>query len=48
MKEKIKDRLKCAGYSIISANETGNNMSIPAFILLGMKSFIFKKIYAFQ
>jgi hypothetical protein len=48
MKENLKHRLRCAGNSILSANETGNDMSIPAFLFLGFKSFIFKKVYVFQ
>ena len=42
------ERRNCAYDSVLSANETGNNMSIPAFIFLMIKAFIRKKKYVFE
>ena len=48
MKENLKNRWNCFGDSIISACEAGHDMSIPAFLFLGIKSFVLKKVYVFQ
>lgn len=48
MTQNIKNRWDRFGDSIISACEAGHDMSIPSFLLLGIKSFIFNKTYEFN
>lgn len=47
MKKKITERWYCFCDSILAANREGINMSIPAYIFLGLKAFILKKVYVF-
>lgn len=47
MKQNIKERWHCFSESILDANQEGVNMSIPAYLFLGMKAFILKKVYVF-
>jgi hypothetical protein len=48
MTQNIKTRWNHFGASIISACEAGHDMSIPSFLFLGIKSFIFNKTYQFN
>lgn len=47
MKQKLTERWYCFCDSILDANRKGIDMSIPAYLFLGTKSFIMKKVYVF-